>query len=114
MRHFVNDGSSIHYEIHGTGCPVVLLREGTVSFAGDYTAFGWIERLTAQGLQIIGLGFRGHDKSDKSHDTLAYGTNALTEGKHYVIDERYAEGKHGRFSPLPKNCSSAIPRSSWW
>lgn len=77
MAVFTHDGFSLHYEVHGEGRPVVLLHGITVSFAGNYAGFGWIERLRARGLQVIGLDFRGHGKSDKPHDPAAYGATAL-------------------------------------
>lgn len=77
MTKFVHEGYSLHYEVHGEGRPVVLLHGITVSFAGNYAGFGWIERLRARGLQVIGLDFRGHGKSDKPHDPAAYGSAAL-------------------------------------
>ena len=77
MPHFVNNSHSLHYEIHGEGRPVVLLHGITVSFAGNYAAWGWVERLRARGLQVIGLDFRGHGGSDKPRDSSAYGTEAL-------------------------------------
>ena len=30
--------------------------------------------------------------------------NGMVEGKHYILDERYAEGKYNRFPPLPTSC----------
>lgn len=77
MPRYVNDGLSLHYEVHGAGRPVVLLHGITVSFAGNYAFCGWVERLTAHGLQVIGLDFRGHGKSEKPHDHAAYGTEKL-------------------------------------
>jgi pimeloyl-ACP methyl ester carboxylesterase len=77
MPNFVNDGHSLHYKVHGDGWPVVLLHGITVSFAGNYTAWGWVERLCTMGLQVIGLDFRGHGGSDKPRDPAAYGTEAL-------------------------------------
>jgi pimeloyl-ACP methyl ester carboxylesterase len=77
MPHFSRDGHSIHYEIHGEGPPVILLHGICVSFAGNFASFGWIERLTGQGLQVIGMDFLGHGKSDKSHAPAAYGATQL-------------------------------------
>ncbi len=77
MPQFVNDGHSLSYEVHGSGHPVVLLHGICVSFAGNFAAGGWIERLSAKGLQVIGLDFRGHGGSDKPHDVAAYGTSKL-------------------------------------
>ena len=75
--HFGNGGLTLHYEIHGKGAPVVLLHGITVSFERNYADCGWIERLNGQGLQVIGLDFRGHGRSDKPVDSAAYGTASL-------------------------------------
>lgn len=77
MARFVRDGYSLHYEAHGEGRPVVLLHGITVSFTGNFGAWGWIDALGARGFQAIGLDFRGHGGSDKPHDPAAYGTEAL-------------------------------------
>jgi len=77
VARFVRDGYSLHYETHGEGRPVVLLHGITVSFAGNFGAWGWVEALGARGFQVIGLDFRGHGASDKPHDPAAYGTEAL-------------------------------------
>src|SRR5688572_30485385 len=74
MPYFVNDGLRLHYEVHGNGQPVILLHGGTVSFEHNYANFGWIKRLNASGMQVIGLDFRGHGKSDKPHNIESYGT----------------------------------------
>ncbi len=77
MPIYVNDGFSLHYEIHGSGFPVVMLHGVTVTFAGNFGAWGWTERLTGKGLQVIGVDFRGHGRSEKSTDPQAYGTKNL-------------------------------------
>ena len=74
MPHFTNDGHALYYEVHGKGHPVVLVHGGAVSFERNYAMFGWIERLNARGLQVIGLDSRGHGKSDKPREARAYGT----------------------------------------
>lgn len=77
MPYLVSDGLRLHYEVHGSGEPVVLLHGATVSFEHNYAISGWIERLNSAGLQVIGLDFRGHGKSDKPHDADFYGTANL-------------------------------------
>lgn len=78
MNRFDNNGVSLAYEVHGDGTPVVMLHGGAVSFAGNFGAFGWIERLNARGLQVIGTDARGHGNSDKPLDPAMYGTEALS------------------------------------
>ncbi len=77
MSTFTHQGHALHYEVHGSGNPVVLLHGICVSFAGNFAAPGWIERLTVRGLQVIGLDFRGHGRSAKSHDPQDYGFDNL-------------------------------------
>ncbi|MES2885589.1 MAG: alpha/beta hydrolase [Pseudomonadota bacterium] len=81
-----NNAIGIHYEVHGTGLPVVLLHGGTVDFKTNYAAFGWIKVLNEAGFQVIGLDFRGHGKSDKPHERAAYGTAALASDALAVLD----------------------------
>ena len=82
-----NRSVPIHYEVHGTGRPVVLLHGGTVSFKHNYADFGWIESLNDSGLQVIGLDFRGHGKSAKPHDVESYGTANLASDVIAVLDK---------------------------
>lgn len=77
----------IHYEVHGSGHPVVLLHGGTVTFKHNYADFGWIDSLNAHGLQLIRLDFRGHGRSGKPHDVESYGTDNLASDVIAVIDQ---------------------------
>jgi len=81
-----NGKLQIHYEVHGTGHPVLLLHGATVSFKYNYAACGWIKALNDAGLQVIGLDFRGHGDSDKPHDATSYGTAHLASDAMAVID----------------------------
>lgn len=86
MPHFSNDGLSLAYEVHGSGPPVVMLHGAAVSFAGNFGACGWIDPLTARGLQVIGLDFRGHGGSDRPLDANIHGTEALTKDVVALLD----------------------------
>ncbi len=86
MPTFTHDGHAIHYEVHGSGAPVLLLHGICVSFAGNFAAWGWIERLTGRGLQVIGMDFRGHGKSAKSHDPKDYGLENLASDVLALLD----------------------------
>ena len=81
-----NNAIGIHYEVHGTGHPVVLLHGATVNFKANYGGFGWIKALNEAGFQVIGLDFRGHGSSDKPHDSSAYGSAALASDVLAVLD----------------------------
>lgn len=82
-----NRGIRIHYEVHGSGHPVVLIHGGTVSFKHNYADFGWIESLNGIGLQVIGLDLRGHGKSGKPHEVESYGTSNLASDVVAVLDQ---------------------------
>jgi pimeloyl-ACP methyl ester carboxylesterase len=104
MTTFERDGHRIAYEIHGVGRPVLLLHGVTVSFAGNYAAWGWIQRLNAAGYQVIGMDFRGHGSSDKPRDPAAYGTNNLAGDVLALLDHL----GHTRASLVGYSLGSAI------
>ena len=81
-----NHHIGIHYEVHGTGYPVLMLHGATVTFRANYGACGWVSALNEAGFQVIGLDFRGHGKSDKPHDSAAYGTAMLASDALAVLD----------------------------
>ena len=74
MPSFHNADIRLHFEVHGTGRPLVFLHGGTVDFKANYVAFGWPAKFVARGFQVVGLDFRGHGRSDKPHDARSYGT----------------------------------------
>lgn len=82
-----NRGIPIHYEVHGSGHPVVLIHGGTVSFKHNYADFGWIDSLNGSGLQVIGLDLRGHGNSGKPHETASYGAANLASDVVAVLDQ---------------------------
>jgi len=82
-----NRGIHIHYEVHGSGRPVVLIHGGTVSFKHNYADFGWIEALNDSRLQVIGLDLRGHGQSGKPHEIASYGTSNLASDVVAVLDQ---------------------------
>lgn len=84
-------GVDIHYEVHGTGKPVLLLHGATVNFQGNYAAFGWVKTLNDRGFQAIGMDFRGHGRSGKPHESAAYGTANLAADVLSVLDAEKIE-----------------------
>lgn len=82
-----NRGIQIHYEVHGSGHPVVLIHGGTVSFKHNFADFGWIESFNTDGLQVIGLDLRGHGKSSKPHAIESYGTANLASDVVAILDQ---------------------------
>ncbi|MGH2784660.1 MAG: alpha/beta fold hydrolase [Actinomycetota bacterium] len=86
MPRFSNEGFSLAYEVHGSGQPVVMLHGAAVSFAGNFGACGWIDPLTARGLQVVGLDFRGHGGSDKPLDPSLHGIEPFTRDVIALMD----------------------------
>lgn len=81
-----NHSVGVHYEVHGSGQPVVLLHGATVNFKANYGGFGWTKALNEAGFQVIGLDFRGHGASDKPHESSAYGSAMLASDVRAVLD----------------------------
>lgn len=74
MPKFKQNNISINYEVYGTGKPIILLHGAIVDFNYNFVKTGWVETLTKNGFQVIGIDFRGYGKSDKSDDSNFYGT----------------------------------------
>ncbi len=87
MAYCQNKNLSIYYEQHGKGRPVVLIHGSAVNFQYNYTAFGWVDRLNENNLQVIGLDLRGHGKSDKPLSADDYGTANIASDVLAVMDE---------------------------
>ncbi len=73
--YIANDGIKIHYEVKGTGFPIVLVHGFIV------TSENWKKAIIFQGLldagyQVITMDLRGNGKSDKPHDTHFYENDA--------------------------------------
>ncbi|SHI94860.1 alpha/beta fold hydrolase [Algibacter luteus] len=93
MPKFTTNKVTISYEVHGKGKPIVLLHGGAVDFNYNYVQTGWIETLTENGFQVIGINFRGYHESDKSNDPKFYGTENFSNDVINLI-------KHLKFSKV--------------
>jgi pimeloyl-ACP methyl ester carboxylesterase len=80
-------GFMIHYEVTGTGPPLVLV-PGTMSSAAQWTLFGYIAELTDE-FRAIAVDPLGHGRSDKPHAPDAYAAAEVTADLLAVLD---AEG----------------------
>jgi len=65
-----NNGTKIHYEVEGTGPPLIL-QHGTTGSWEDWAEFGYAQSLREQ-YRLILIDARGHGVSDKPHDPAAY------------------------------------------
>ncbi|WP_440107137.1 alpha/beta fold hydrolase [Acidovorax sp. BL-A-41-H1] len=86
MPSFTHNHTTLHYEVHGTGQPVLMLHGLTVSFKGNFERPGWVAALVRHGFQVVGLDFPGHGLSDKPHDPAAYGTVQLASHALALLD----------------------------
>src|SRR5512143_3070684 len=72
MSKTMNAGVRIHYEVEGSGPPLVLQHGFSQSLA-DWRVAGYVEALRDHH-QLILVDARGHGGSDKPHDSAAYTT----------------------------------------
>ena len=79
MPKFTESNISINYRVYGTGKPLILLHGAIVNFDFNYVKPGWVETLTENGFQVIGIDFRGYGESDKSNDPNFYGTENFSK-----------------------------------
>jgi pimeloyl-ACP methyl ester carboxylesterase len=80
-------GFTIHYEVSGTGPPLVLV-PGTLSSAAQWEMFGYVRALSEMH-RVVSVDPLGHGRSDKPHDPDAYAAAGVTADLLAVLD---AEG----------------------
>lgn len=69
------DGIKIHYEVKGTGTPVLLIH-GYTGKGSDWKKKPLYDSLLAAGFKVITPDLRGNGFSDKPHDPEAYADDA--------------------------------------
>lgn len=92
MPYATNDDIRIHYELDGTGPPLVLLHGFTPSLEIWYD-FGWVQRLRDR-YQLVLIDARGHGRSDKPHNADAYRFALMTSDVVAVLDQLGLEQAH--------------------
>ncbi|MBL0742824.1 alpha/beta fold hydrolase [Chryseolinea lacunae] len=70
-----SDGVKIHYEVKGSGAPVLLVH-GFIVDGESWKRTALYNDLVAKGFQVITLDMRGNGKSDKPHTAAAYEKDA--------------------------------------
>lgn len=75
---FDSAGTKIHYEVIGSGEPVVLIHGFAVSGKTNWGMGGVFEKLSRD-YQVILMDARGHGRSEKPHDTAEYGLNMVDD-----------------------------------
>lgn len=92
MSYAVNDGVRIHYEIIGSGPPLVL-QHGFTQSIEDWGNYGYVTPLGAR-FQLILVDARGHGQSDKPHEASAYGHAKYVKDIVAVLDDAGIERAH--------------------
>jgi pimeloyl-ACP methyl ester carboxylesterase len=92
MPYVDNRGVHIHYEVEGSGPPVVLQHGLTDSIAG-WRQFGYVDALK-DSYRLILVDARGHGASDKPHDPVAYEMELRASDVVAVLDELGVERTH--------------------
>jgi pimeloyl-ACP methyl ester carboxylesterase len=85
MPYSNNHGVRIHYDVIGTGSPLVL-HHGTLGSWEDWPDFGYVDVLQRDH-QLILLDARGHGASDKPHEPGAYDLRLRVADVTSVLDE---------------------------
>lgn len=71
MPFTTSGGIRIHYEMTGSGPPLVLLHGWSASMETNFRGFGWVDAL-APHYRLLMVDFRGHGRSEKPLRRAAY------------------------------------------
>jgi pimeloyl-ACP methyl ester carboxylesterase len=85
MPSFDSAGVSIHYEVFGTGRPIVLVHGLFSDIEGNWVTPGWIDALTPV-RQVIAMDCRGHGRSGKPHEVAAYANEEMSQDVLRLMD----------------------------
>jgi pimeloyl-ACP methyl ester carboxylesterase len=92
MPYLDNGGVRIHYELEGSGPPLVL-QHGLTGSVEDWRQFGYVEALRGD-YRLILIDARGHGASDKPRDPAAYAMALRASDVVAVLDEVGVERAH--------------------
>jgi pimeloyl-ACP methyl ester carboxylesterase len=87
-----NAGIRIHYEVTGTGPPLVL-QHGFLCSLDDWDELGYVATLSEQ-YRLILIDARGHGRSDKPHDEASYTLDYRVGDVTSVLDAVKVERAH--------------------
>lgn len=111
MPYATNEGIRIYYEVEGAG-PPLLLAHGFSSSIEAWREYGYVEMLKSD-FRLILVDARGHGRSDKPHDPLAYAPSLRVADHVSVLNDLgfdqahilgYSNGAHislcaGKYAP---------------
>jgi len=84
MPYANNNGVKIHYELEGSGPPLIL-HHGLTNNHRGWRTYGYVDALKAD-YRLILIDARGHGDSEKPHDAEAYSPKAMTGDVVAVLD----------------------------
>jgi pimeloyl-ACP methyl ester carboxylesterase len=92
MADVSNGGVRIHYEVEGSGPPLVL-QHGVTSSLDSWRAAGYVDALKSS-YRVVLVDARGHGASDKPHDRAAYALVKYVGDIAAVLDALRIERAH--------------------
>ena len=92
MPYATNSAVRIHYEVVGSGAPLVL-HPGFVASLGDWESAGYVDALKGQYTLVL-LDPRGQGASDKPHQTAMYSSDQRVADVLAVLDALHIEQAH--------------------
>ncbi len=76
--YFNSDGVQIHYNVEGSGEPIILIHGFAVNADLNWRRTGII-KLLSPNFKVIAIDLRGHGLSEKPHDPKLYGVNMVKD-----------------------------------
>ena len=92
MPYANNNGVRIHYEVEGTGPPLVLIH-GFLADLEYWRQLGYVEALKSS-YRVILIDMRGHGQSDKPHEPAEYGETQRVGDILAVLDAEGVQRAH--------------------
>ena|SRR5688500_4986035 len=93
---FESGGVRLHYNVRGTGPPVLLIHGFTGSAQRHFETPGIVDTLEKAGYRVISMDCRGHGQSAKPLDSDAYGLHMVEDVvrllDHLRIDRAHVVG----------------------
>jgi pimeloyl-ACP methyl ester carboxylesterase len=92
MAYANNAGVRVHYEVEGSGPPLVL-QHGFTGSLGNWRTYGYVDALRT-GYRLILIDARGHGRSDKPHDEASYALDRRVADVTSVLDALGVDRAH--------------------
>ena len=92
MPDATNKDDKIHYQVVGTGPPLIMLH-GLLGNSKIYRINGFVDKLKMD-YKLIPIDLRGFGKSDKPHDPAAYSYRTIIDDVIAVLDAAEVDRAH--------------------